>query len=495
MNRIAGIETEFGCLVSDSSLGRPEDVVEAVKDVAFHDRNWGVIDRHARDAFFEPAEAGGFLINGGRLYIDVVGSHLEYATPECRSLRDVIAYDRAGQQLIVSLLKELDWEASVSFHNNNIDHYGGHTFGCHENYSLSPEAHHHYRGENLDTLISFLVTRQIYAGAGRVGGHMLTEDLSKMFQDIRQHRADYAFIDQIYGVEPDNSVNFQLSQRADHIIKEISGRVRFNRALINPKWDMLRDNTQTPRLHILFGEANQLEYTMFLKVGTTALVLDLIEDHAAPTGLKLENSIQTLWEVSRDDSWKWETLLDDGSLISVIELQRRYLEAAQRYRGRDEETDEVLDGWEAVLNGLERDPLALGDRIEWVAKYNLLNLYREAEEIDWNHPSMHSLDLEYHNIHPEQGLYHALVDTGEVDRVVEQEDIEHALSDGPPNTRAHARARIVQALRSNGARDYLIEWDGVTVGSKQAILFDDPFDTYDESVENLLRRMRGRSGY
>jgi len=494
MNRIAGLETEFGCLVRDDSLGRPEDVVEAIKDEAFRDRRWGVIDRHARDAFFEPAEAGGFLINGGRLYIDVVGSHLEYATPECGTLRDLIAYDRAGHHLIVSLLRELDWEDQVSFHNNNIDHYGGHTFGCHENYSLSPDAHHHYRGENLDTLISFLVTRQVFAGAGRVGGHMLTEDLSKMVQDIRQHRADYAFIDQIYGVEPDHSVGFQLSQRADHIIKEISGRVRFNRALINPKWDMLRDNTQTPRLHILFGEANQLEYTAFLKVGTTALVLDLIEDRAAPDGLKLENSIQTLWEVSRDETWQWITLLENGQTIPVIDLQREYLRLAQDcYAGRDDETDEILQGWEAVLDGLETDPMSQRERVEWVAKRAMLNLYREAEELDWNHPSMHSLDLEYHNINPAQGLFYALADSGDVLDVVSNQQIDTAMVEGPSDTRAQGRARIVQALTSNLIKDYLIEWDGVTVGSKQAILFDDPFDTYDDETLHLIQKMRSRS--
>lgn len=492
MNRISGIETEFGCLVRDSSLGRPEDVVERIKDVAFRDRRWGVIDRHARDAFFEPAEAGGFLINGGRLYIDVVGSHLEYATPECKAIRELIAFDRAGQRLIIQLLEEIEWEEDVSFHNNNVDHYGGHTFGCHENYSLSPDAHNHYRGEDLDTLISFLVTRQIFCGAGRVGGHMLTDDPTSMVRDIRQHRADYAFIDQIYGVEPDPSVDFQISQRADHIIREISGRVRFNRALINPKWDMFRDTTQTPRLHILFGESNQSEYTNFLKIGTTALVLDMIEERIAPKDVKLANSIQTLTEVSRDPEWSWITRLDNDKSIRAVDLQREFLECAQEFRGRDDETDEVLDGWEAVLDGLEDDPLKLADQVDWVAKYKMLDLYREAEELDWNHPAMHSLDLEFHNINPAQSLFYALEERDEVRKIINNADIDRALSDGPTDTRAQARAQVVQALRSHSITDYLIEWDGVTVGSKKAILFDDPFDTYDEAVKQLVSQMRER---
>ncbi len=491
MNRIVGVETEFGCLVRDSNLGRSEDVVEQIKDHTFRDRRWGVIDRHARDAFFEPAEAGGFLINGGRLYIDVVGSHLEYATPECRSIRDLIAYDRAGQHLIVEILKELGWEDRVSFHNNNVDHYGGHTFGFHENYSLALDANR-YRSEDLDVLFSFLVTRQIFSGAGRVGGHRLTEDPHRMFEDIRRHRADYAFIDQIYGVEPDPDVEYQLSQRADHILHEVSGRVRFHRALINPKWDMIRDNSQTPRLHILFGEANQSEYTTFLKIGTTALVLDLIESRAAPKGIRLASSIHTLKNISRDASRSWITRLDDGRSIRVIDLQRRFLESAQKFRGRDDETDEVLEGWEDVLDGLERDPFELADRLDWVAKYNLLNLYRESEGLIWNHPAIHSLDLEYHNIHPAQSLYHALQASENLPRLISDSDITRAMHEGPPDTRAQARAQVVQALRGNPTKDYLIEWDGVTLGAKRAILFDDPFDTYQDQVYQLIHGMHTR---
>jgi proteasome accessory factor A len=486
MKRIVGVETEFGCLVHDSNLGRPEDVVEQIKDHTFRDRRWGVIDRHARDAFFEPAEAGGFLINGGRLYIDVVGSHLEYATPECRSIRDLIAYDRAGQRLIIAMLKELGWANQVSFHNNNVDHYGGHTFGCHENYSLSLDANR-YRGEDLDLLFSFLVTRQIYCGSGRVGGHRLTEDPHRMFEEIRRHRADYAFIDQIYGVEPDPDVEYQLSQRADHILHEVSGRVRFHRALINPKWDMFRDNSQTPRLHVLFGEANQSEYTTFLKIGTTALVLDMIEARCAPKGVKLASSIMTLKSVSRDSTWSWITRLEDGRSIRVVDLQRCFLKAAERFRGRDAETDEVLDGWEMVLDGLERDPLELADRLDWVAKYKLLNLYRETEALVWNHPAIHSLDLEYHNINPEQGLYYALQESEGLPRLVSDDEIERAMCEGPRDTRAQARAQVVQALRNHPTKDYLIEWDGVTLGAKRAILFDDPFDTYQEEVSQLLQ--------
>jgi len=472
-------------------VGTPEEIVERVKDQAFRGGRWGLIDRHARDAFFEPAEAGGFLINGGRLYIDVVGGHLEYATPECRSLRDLIAYDKAGQRLLVRLLRELGFTERASFHNNNVDHYGGHTFGCHENYSLDP--HTHPYGRDLAPLIPFLVTRQIFAGSGRVGGHRLTSDPRRMVRDLSRHRADYAFLDQIYGVEPDPTVNFQLSQRADHILYVASGRVRFSRALINPKWDSFQDASHAPRLHVLFGESNMSEYATFLKVGTTALVLDAIEERAVPRDLELAHPIRSLREISRDPTQLWLARLEDGRTIRAVDLQRRYLTSALRFQGRDEETDQLLREWEAVLDGLERDPFQLADRLDWAAKHRLIELYRQSEGLHWDDPALQSLDLEYHNINPEQGLYYALEHTGEVRRLTTDETIEASLYQGPSNTRAHARARIVQALKSSAVKDYLIEWDGISVGAKRALLFDDPFKTYHGQVRRFLQQLRGQA--
>lgn len=487
MERIVGIETEYGCLVHNPALGDPEEAVERVKDQAFRGGRWGLIDRHARDAFFEPAEAGGFLLNGGRFYIDVVGSHLEYATPECRSVKDLIAYDKAGHRLLVRLLDELGWTGRVSFHNNNVDHYGGHTFGTHENYSIDPETHPY--GRDLAPLIPFLVTRQIFAGAGRVGGHKLTDDPRRMVRDLGRHRADYAFLDQIYGVEPDAAVDFQLSQRADHILYVASGRVRFSRALINPKWDSFQDASQVPRLHVLFGESNMSDYAAALKVGTTALVLDAIEARVAPRHLELHHPVRALKGISRDPAWRWEVRMEDGRTLSAIEIQRAYLESAQALRKRDEETDWILDQWEAVLDALERDPLELGDRLDWVAKYRLLQLYRESEELDWNDPVMHSLDLEYHNVDPRSGLYGALEQSGEIPRLASDEAIERALYEGPTDTRAQARARMIHALRSAPITDYLIEWDGVTVGAKRALIFEDPFDPYADEVGRFIHRL------
>src|SRR5215210_1695743 len=167
--RIFGIETEYGCLVRDSSIGKPDQVVEKVKDHAFYRRKLGVIDLHARDYTFEPARSGGFLLNGGRLYIDAVGDHEEYATAECQTLVDIVTHEKAGQRILQSVLDDLGLAECVSFQNNSIDHFGGHTFGCHENYIVALDDD--FFKASVSGLLPFLVTRQIFSVLCRFGGH------------------------------------------------------------------------------------------------------------------------------------------------------------------------------------------------------------------------------------------------------------------------------------------------------------------------------------
>lgn len=482
-HRVVGLETEFGCLVRDPKLGPYEEIVERVKNAVFRDKRWGLLDLHTRDMYFEPAEAGGFLINGGRLYIDAVGSHLEYATPECRSLRDLIAYERAGQRLILKVLRELRLHERVSFYNNSVDHFAGHTFGCHENYSVDPESLSWRHA--LDKLVPFLVTRQIFAGAGRVGGHRLTTTWQA--KSPTRHTADSVFVDSAYGVEPDPTVEFQLSQRADHILHTVSGRVRFSRALINPKWDQMYELSRSPRLHLLFGEANPSEYATFLKVGTTILVLDLLEEQAVPSGVELAAPLRALKEISRDPTHRWIVRRENGSTISAIDLQRFYLQAAQRrFSGRDDETDEILHSWEETLDALERDPLELADRLDWVAKFHMLQLFKESEGLTWQDEVLHSLDLEYHNIDPDRGLYYALESRR---RLVSEREIERALEEAPTDTRACGRAKIVRGLCQHAVGEYMIEWDGVFVEPKRTLVLADPFHPYKDEAEQFLRRL------
>src|SRR5262249_52515888 len=243
----------------------------------------------------------------------------------------------------------------------------GHTFGCHENYLVSLDED--FFKDSVAYLLPFLVTRQIFAGVGRVGGHRLNRtDFRNNIMQIGDHEIDYIWVHNFYAVEIDKTVDYQLSQRADHILKTVASKVRFNRAIINPKWDSYYNYSNLHRLHILFGEANMSEYAAMLKVGTTCLVLDLIEENAVPKSVRLADPVKTLKSISRDPTWEWLAVRADGSAIPAVELQRLYLEAAKRrLAGKNAQTDWVLREWEYVLAGLELDPMVLADCLDWVA--------------------------------------------------------------------------------------------------------------------------------
>jgi proteasome accessory factor A len=478
-DRIFGVETEFGCLVADESLGSPEGVVEAIKDFVFYELRLGAIDLHSRDDVFEPAQCGGFLTNGARLYIDAVGSHLEYATAECRALKDLIANDRAGQRIIVRAINEMGLSDEVSVYNNSVDHFGGHTFGCHENYLVQSDSE--LLNESVNQLYPFLVTRQIFSGVGRVGGHILTTSgMRPTYQEVIDNPVDYIWVSQVYGVIPDDTIPFQLSQRADHILKTIASRVRFNRAIINPKWEHFYSHDGMTRLHLLFGEANQNEFAYALKIGTTALVLRLLEERRVPKDLGLAQPVIALREVSRDQEYRWLVCLVEGKTISAIDLQRRYLELAQAYRGEHEMSDWVLDNWASVLDGLEKDPMSMADRIDWVAKKQVVEEYIASEGIDWRDESLHSVDLEYHNIDPEKSLFYALQEMGRTARIIDDIDIVDSMTEPPQNTRAKGRSDLVrEVLGRKGPRFYVFDWNGVAVDRHRYIEMPDPFETYE----------------
>ena len=483
--RIFGIETEFGCLVADEELGTPEAAVEAIKDYLFYDLKIGALDLHSRDEVFEPAESGGFTLNGARLYIDAVGSHLEYATAECRSLKDVVANDRAGQRWIVRAIKELGLEDQVSVYNNSVDHFGGHTFGCHENYLIRAEDG--VLNSALPLFFPFLVTRQIFSGVGRVGGHVLAGSSQVSYEEMSQNPVDYIWVSNVYGVYPDPTVKFQLSQRADHILKTVASRVRFNRALINPKWETMYAHEGMTRLHLLFGESNQNEFAYALKVGTTMLVIRALEDSLVGPEVLVGQPLVAMRDVSRDESYKWPVVRLDGSTIGAVDLQRLYLSACERYRGESEQTDWILDNWAQVLDGLEKDPLAMGDRVEWVAKRAIVEDYMAQEGVDWGDDALYSVDLEYHNIDPERSLFHGLQAMGRTKRILDDLDILDAMTDPPKDTRAKGRARLVEQVLAKKTRVYGFDWNGVALGRAKFIDMPDPFETYDEPKDQWDR--------
>lgn len=477
-NRIFGVETEFGCLVMDEDLGRPEDVVEEIKDHLFFDRKIGAIDYHARDDVFEPAQSGGFLCNGARLYVDAVGSHLEYATAECRSLKDLVANDRAGQRLIVQAVKDLGLQDSIAIYNNSIDHFGGHTFGCHENYLV--QATDELMNGNVNYLVPFLVTRQIYAAVGRVGGHILYAGEAPSFEQMNENPVDYIWVSHVYGVMPDPSVKFQLSQRADHILKTVASRVRFNRALINPKWETMYSQNGMTRLHLLFGEANQNEYAYALKVGTTMLAIRVCEAGLIDSSFMLANPLSAIREISRDETYRWKIEMVDGTWSNAIELQRRYLEVAECLSGESEQTDWILNEWKACLDQLEKDPLVMDDRLDWVAKKKICEQYIEAEQVGWDDDALHSVDLEYHNIDPAQSLFYGLTPR----RMTKDVELMLALTDPPPDTRAKGRGKLVEMItKRKGSPIYAFDWNYAQIDRQKFVDLSDPFDTYENPCD------------
>ena len=465
--RIYGIETEYGCLppASDPFLS-PDFVSIKAKDCVFYRDGLGIVDMHYRGRD-EPPGNGGFLFNGGRVYIDM--GHVEYATPECTGLFDLVAADRAGERLVQRALDQLGLADSAAFFKNNIDHYTGATFGCHENYLVRREVP--FSQVLLPTMLPFFVTRQIFAGAGRVGCHT----------DIFE-----------YGSAEDEGVGFQLSQRADHIVTEIYQWIQFSRAIINTRDEPLADWGLYRRLHLLVGDSNMMEYATALKVGTTALVLQLLEEQERVIcdDIKLLDPVQAIRDISRDMTYRWEVQLEDGRYTTATEIQRAYLDLAERYlRGRDEEGDWVLDEWRFVIDALEHDPGCLVDRVDWVAKKWLLEYFMREEGLDWQDTWIQSLDLEYHNLNAARSLYFDLYERGMVKRVVADEQIDQAITHPPADTRACARSRVMRALTDQKTR-YQIDWDSICVGDDKFLSLDDPFLTYGREAELFIRECR-----
>ncbi len=465
--RIYGLETEYGCLppASDPFLS-PDFVSIKVKDCVFYRDVLGLVDMHYRGRD-EPPGNGGFLFNGGRLYIDM--GHVEYATPECTGLFDLVATDRAGERLVQRALEQLGLADSAAFFKNNIDHYTGATFGCHENYLVRREVP--FSQVLLPTMLPFFVTRQIFAGAGRVGCH----------KDIFE-----------YGNAEDESVEFQLSQRADHIVTEIYQWIQFSRAIINTRDEPLADWGLYRRLHLLVGDSNMMEYATALKVGTTALVLQLLEEQERVIcdDIKLLDPVQAIRDISRDMTYRWEVQLEDGRYTTATEIQRAYLDLAEHHlRGRDEEGDWVLDEWRFVIDALEHDPQCLVDRVDWVAKKWLLEYFMREEGLDWQDTWIQSLDLEYHNLNAGRSLYFDLYERGMVKRVVSDEQINQAITHPPVDTRASARSCVMRALTDQKTR-YQIDWDSICVGDDKFLSLDDPFLTYGHEAAAFIRECR-----
>ncbi len=465
-NRIYGLEVEYGCMPPDSDpFLSPDFISVKAKDCVFYREGLGIVDIHYRGRD-EPPGNGGFLFNGGRVYIDM--GHIEYATPECRGLFDLLASDRAGEVIVQRALDQLGLAEKASFFKNNIDHYTGATFGCHENYLVRRDVP--FNQVLLPAILPFFVSRQIYSGSGRVGCHT----------DIFEYG----------GTDDGEEVSYQISQRADHIVTEIYQWIQFSRAIINTRDEPLADWGLYRRLHLLVGDSNMSEYATALKVGTTALMLELLEERIVPD-VKLLDPVQAIRDISRDLSYRWEVQLEDGRYTTATEIQAEYLELAERYlRGKDPEGDWVLNEWRLVLDALRHDPEVLIDRIDWVTKKWLLESFMEEESLDWHDTWIQSLDLEYHNLNPDKGLYFDLRRRGVVRRLLDDELVNQAIVTPPQDTRARARSVVMRALTGQKAR-YVIDWDSIYVEDEKYLNMDDPFMTYDLESEAFIQECTG----
>ncbi len=462
MNRVVGIETEYGCLVTGDPLHGPDAWPARVKNYLFKKAKVGVIDLHYRD-YEEPPGNGGFLLNGGRLYIDM--GHLEYSSPECRTVEDSVAYDMAGDQLLQAGLEALGVSESVSFIKNNVDHHTGATFGCHENYLMKRELQ--FSPRLLGTLLSFLATRQLFTGAGRVGQ---ASPLAFDFEPANH---------------PD-AVPFQLSQRADHIVNDIYQWVQFNRAIINARDEPLADYRKYRRLHLLIGDSNMSPFANALKVGTTALVLTLLEEGTLPEDVILLDAVLATRQISHEGTGRAVVQLEDGRTRSALDIQREFLTCAQQFLGgRDAETDWILESWAFTLDALCTKPELLIGGVDWISKKWLLETFRESEGLTWQDPWLQSLDLEYHNINPARGLFYALTPAKAIGEFNQRAGRPEAMSKPPADTRAHGRG-IAVSLFQDRKYPYVINWDAISLDNTPYLSMPDPFETYESQVRTLL---------
>ncbi|OLB03994.1 MAG: proteasome accessory factor PafA2 [Nitrospirae bacterium 13_2_20CM_62_7] len=369
------------------------------------------------------------LPNGGRLYVD--GAHPEYATPECTNPRELMAFERAGERVLADCLRALAQARGGEkflLYKNNTDGKGN-SYGYHENYLLA-------RSVPFDQiarmLLPFLVTRQIYAGAGKVGAENQT-----------------------------GPTDYQISQRADFFECLIDLNTMVKRPIINTRDEPHADPAKYRRLHVIVGDANMAELSTYLKLGTTAIVLEMLEASAEFPNLDLEDPIRAIKEVSRDLDMKGTLKLADGRVTSAIGIQRAYLKTAMDFYACHELTQitkDVLVRWEEALDKLERDPMLLVRELDWVAKRQMIRSYMERRGCGWNDPRVLLLDLQYHDVRPERGLYYTLERSNLVDRLLQDSEIAEAEHKAPANTRAYFRGNC---LKKFPREVYAASWTSV----------------------------------
>jgi proteasome accessory factor A len=371
------------------------------------------------------------LTNGARVYVD--HAHPEYSTPECTNPRDVLRWDKAGERVMAAAAAAVDvpGQNPVVLYKNNTDNKGA-SYGAHENYLMQrstpfPDIIRH--------LTPFFVSRQVVCGAGRVG----------IGQD-------------------GHTAGFQVSQRSDYFEVEVGLETTLKRPIINTRDEPHADPEKYRRLHVIIGDANLSEVSTYLKVGTTSLVLALIEERVITSDLAIDGPVTALHDVSHDPSLRHLITMKDGRSMTALDIQENYLEMARKFVAdrygddADEQTVDVLERWESVLARLRHDPMECRRELDWVAKLSLLESYRERDRLDWDDPKLMLVDLQYADLRPEKGLYNRLLSRGSIERLLTDDEVAHAVVEPPEDTRAYFRGRC---LAKYPDRIAAASWDSV----------------------------------
>jgi len=449
--RIFGLENEYGvtCTFRGQRRLSPDEVARYLFRRVV---SWG-------------RSSNVFLRNGARLYLDV-GSHPEYATPECDSLIDLVTHDKAGERILEGLLVDADRRlreegiaGDIYLFKNNTDS-AGNSYGCHENYLVG---RHGEFGRLADILIPFLVTRQIICGAGKV-------------------------------LQTPRGAVYCVSQRAEHIWEGVSSATTRSRPIINTRDEPHADAERFRRLHVIVGDSNMSETTMLLKVGATDLVLRMIEAGTVLRDLTLENPIRAIRDVSHDMAGRRKVRLASGKEASALEIQQEYFSKASEFvdrRGGDGIAKRVVELWGRVLGAVESGDFTNVDReIDWITKLRLLESYQRRHDLPLAHPRIARMDLAYHDLRRNRGLYALLEKRGQVDRVASDIEIFEAKETPPQTTRARLRGEFIKHAQEK-RRDFTVDWVHLKLNdqAQRTVLCKDPFRSVDERVEKLIAGM------
>lgn len=476
--KVCGIETEYGIVhrgggdsnpIAASSLLINAYVasLQAKADWDFEDESPGNDARGYNVGDGAPPEVETHLVNavltnGARYYVD--HAHPEISTPECIDAREVVVWDRAAEQILLASMeaasKILPSGQEVVVYKNNSDRKAN-SYGCHENYLMDRNVPF---GRIVAGITPFFVTRQIFAGAGKLGSE--APGMGK-------------------------EVTFQLSQRADFFEEEVGLETTLKRPIVNTRDEPHCDPQKYRRLHVIIGDANMSEVSTYLKVGTTALVLAMIEDEALGRDLRLAAPVQALRSTSYDVEMTKTIELANGESITPLEVQWEYLTHAQKYaetHGLDavgqEVGREVIALWEKVLSALEAHPMSLANQLDWVAKWKLLSAYRERDELSWDDPKLAAMDLQYHDLRPTRSLFARL----NVERITEAAEVDRAMTEPPVSTRAYFRGKCLQRW---GDQIMAANWDSLVfdVGADplRRVPMMEPLKGTAAHVDQLLR--------